>query len=232
MKKQSKKIVFIVGNNGSGKNTIVDTLLTVLKNSKFMVSHTTRIIRDKEVNDVDYHFVNSEEFDNILPEFIEHNTFGKNKYGHHKSEVINNIKENNHLLFTIDPVGIINTLKWFKSSLEAKELLIQYNIIFDILHINTKKSVRLKRLLKSTLSKIDTPEEDFKKTELVINRLQRENDDNDEMLYYIMDSYKDYFLNINLLEIENNDTLITLKTKYLNPYIERGNSLNYSNSLK
>jgi guanylate kinase len=55
-------IYVISGPSGSGKSTLIRLVLAVLEGVGFSVSHTTRDIRDSEVEGRDYFFVSEEEF--------------------------------------------------------------------------------------------------------------------------------------------------------------------------
>ena len=65
-------IYIITGPSGVGKNTIINELSNKI-DINFVVSHTTREIRENEVDGVDYHFVSLEKFQNMISnnEFIE-----------------------------------------------------------------------------------------------------------------------------------------------------------------
>lgn len=229
-KKQIKNVFFIVGNSGSGKNKVYENMLKKLPLSlKMMISYTTRGIRDKEIPDVDYYFIKKDLFDTLKPDFMECIDFGNKAYGYHKLEVLNNINSYNHLLFIIEPNGIEQILQWFKNSFDGKKLLEQYEINFKILHIKTKKSIRLKRLLSNVLSQHDSYGKDFIKTDDIINRLQREGDSIDELLSTFLSKYKSIFSNVDYLEINNNGTEIDLREKFLKEIIKDCGEIDYKN---
>lgn len=82
------KILALMGKAGSGK----DTILTALLNNwperfKKKVSYTTRPPREGEQNDVDYHFVSKEWFENHLDDMIEYCQFRGWYYGTAKEEL-------------------------------------------------------------------------------------------------------------------------------------------------
>lgn len=231
MKRVNKNIYFIVGDNGSGKNEVANILATSIPNLKILISHTTRNKREEERNGKDYYFVNKEEFEKLIPNFMEYTIYDKKSYGHSKLELLDNIKNNNHLVFIIEPNGILNILKWLKESYEGNIVTNEYNLVFNILYIRTKKSIRLKRLLKNLLNTTDSYEEDFEKTDLVIKRLQRENNIISTYIEKLYISYQKYF-DVKISNIDNDGSVMTLKTKYLSNIIEKAIELNYNNSLK
>lgn len=69
-------IYIITGPSGVGKNTIINELANKI-DINFIVSHTTREIRENEIDGVDYHFVSLEKFQNMISnnEFIEFEEF-------------------------------------------------------------------------------------------------------------------------------------------------------------
>ena len=67
-----KKIIILTAPSGAGKTTIKSKLLDVLKKElSFSVSATTRKIRGKEQEGIDYHFTNEE----VFKKLIENNSF-------------------------------------------------------------------------------------------------------------------------------------------------------------
>ncbi|KAI9142460.1 guanylate kinase, partial [Paraphysoderma sedebokerense] len=74
----------ISGPSGSGKSTLLTRLFKQYPNTfGFSVSHTTRKPRPGEIDGVNYHYVNEEEFLNLVSAnaFIEHAQFSGNRYG-------------------------------------------------------------------------------------------------------------------------------------------------------
>ena len=88
-----KKIFCIQGLSGTGKDTITKEASRVL-NIPILVSHTTRPMRDNEVNGETYHFVWNKFFEHEMDNFLEireYNVYNGDvwKYGLHKYELIN-----------------------------------------------------------------------------------------------------------------------------------------------
>lgn len=76
-----KKCIVLIGTSGSGKNTLAKELEKMGYTK--LVTSTTREMRETEVRDVDYHFV-----ENINPEeFVEYIEYAGNRYGLSKKEV-------------------------------------------------------------------------------------------------------------------------------------------------
>ena len=230
--KQIKTINFIVGSNGSGKNEVLSILTKKIDQSKFIKSYTTRLPRDGEIQGQDYIFVDNDLFSKIksLSLFMETNQFGGTFYGHHQENFLPKLERNNHFFFIIDPNGIYQILKWFKENETGKDLSIKYEIKFKIMHIKAKKSIRLKRLLSSVNKNLDY-NTDFDICDKIIARLQRDNDSIDSTLEYLIenDLLSDVKQDLIYSKIDNNDTLMTLTTKYLAEIIDKSNDINYFN---
>ncbi len=83
------KTFIICGPSGVGKGTVVARLLASNPNLYFSVSATTRQPRHGEVDDVHYHFLSREQFQQWIAEdaFLEHAEFVGNYYGTPKKYV-------------------------------------------------------------------------------------------------------------------------------------------------
>ena len=99
-------IVILSSPSGAGKTTLVKKI-SIEKNFKISISHTTRKPRTNEVNGKDYFFVNKEEFKNLVDkgEFLEHAKVFENYYGSTKSKVIERVKKGENVIFDIDWQG-------------------------------------------------------------------------------------------------------------------------------
>lgn len=81
-------MIILTGPSASGK-TATCLYLQEHYGIKKVVTHTTRKMRENEVDGVDYHFVSKEEFQKMIDndEFIEHVFYNGNNYGTSKKEV-------------------------------------------------------------------------------------------------------------------------------------------------
>lgn len=108
MKVKMKKILLLVGPSGSGKSTIEKLLLA--KGFNKVVSHTTRDMRNNEINGEDYFFVTKEQFLSEKDNFIEKIEFGGNYYGVHSSEIL--LKNGMDTVIVVEPNGAEQIMKW------------------------------------------------------------------------------------------------------------------------
>jgi len=113
---RDKKIIILCGPSGSGKTTIAQHLLELIPKLTFSVSATTRPIRGKEVDGVDYHFLTVNDFEEKIAqnEFIEYEEVYKDIfYGTLKSELDKIWNEGKVPVLDIDVVGALNIKRNF-----------------------------------------------------------------------------------------------------------------------
>ncbi|MBC8203157.1 MAG: guanylate kinase [Planctomycetes bacterium] len=100
-------LIVISGPSGVGKTTIVHRVREEL-NAIFSVSATTRPKSDRETDGVDYYFVTSERFEELVQEraFLEHaEVFHCHRYGTLKEPVEKVLAKGNLMLLDIDVQG-------------------------------------------------------------------------------------------------------------------------------
>ena len=103
-----KGMMFVLSSpSGVGKTTLTKKLAE--NNPKFVISisHTTRSPRPNEIDGQDYHFINLEEFQNLINKkaFYEFANIFENYYGTHKETVIKLLSQGKDVLFDIDWQG-------------------------------------------------------------------------------------------------------------------------------
>ena len=150
-----KNIMVILSSpSGAGKTTITKKIQQKYPSFKISVSHTTRKPRSNEVNGVDYHFVSSEEFKELINKnkFYEYAKIFGNYYGTLKKNVDDTIKKND-LIFDIDWQGT-KKLSQFSNLKLIKFYLITEN-----------KTELKKRLIKRNLDSKKEVEKRFKSFE-------------------------------------------------------------------
>tara|TARA_A100001015_G_scaffold156384_1_gene173527 strand:- start:3914 stop:4513 length:600 start_codon:yes stop_codon:yes gene_type:complete len=120
-------MVILSSPSGVGKTTITKKLQQKYQNIKISVSHTTRSPRSNEVDGVDYFFVTSQKFKELINKnkFYEYAKIFDNYYGTLKKNVDDNIAKND-IIFDIDWQGT-KQLSQFKNLKLVKIFLITKN---------------------------------------------------------------------------------------------------------
>lgn len=101
-------ILFIVsGPSGAGKSTIAARLRAEFPELQVSVSYTTRAPRGQERDGVEYHFVDTATFQQMIDagEFVEWAEVHGNRYGTAAHTVTRELEANRNLLFDIDYQG-------------------------------------------------------------------------------------------------------------------------------
>lgn len=135
------KLFVVSGLSGSGKTTIIDSLLEQIPNLKRVITCTTRSPRKGEVNNKDYKFFSKKEFE----KFIEKNALAEyaNVYGNYYGSLKKEIKD---LLKIGDAIISVDV----QGALTFKNIFPDSKLIF----INVPSEKIKKRLIKrSTDSK-------------------------------------------------------------------------------
>lgn len=93
--------------SGAGKTSLVHALVESTPGLHVSVSHTTRPQRPGEVNGVNYHFVDKDQFAGMLNEnaFLEHAEVFGNLYGTSKQSVADQLKAGLDVILEIDWQG-------------------------------------------------------------------------------------------------------------------------------
>ncbi|MCB2195505.1 MAG: guanylate kinase [Bacteroidetes bacterium] len=115
MSKEGKLFIFSAP-SGSGKTTIVRSLLENYSNLEFSISATSRPKRTNEVNGKDYYFLSAETFQEKIAhnEFVEWEEVYENRYyGTLKSELERIWSQGKHVIFDVDVVGGLNIKKQY-----------------------------------------------------------------------------------------------------------------------
>jgi guanylate kinase len=93
--------------SGAGKTSLITAMLETVKGIKVSVSHTTRPMRDGEVNGQHYHFIDKATFEQDIEKdlFLEHaNVFG-NYYGTSHTAVNEQLSQGIDVILEIDWQG-------------------------------------------------------------------------------------------------------------------------------
>ena len=107
-------LIVVSGPAGSGKGT-VNSQLIATGDFVFSVSATTRAPRPGEVNGVNYHFIDKEEFQRRIDEngFLEYTTYCDNFYGTPLKEALAVLDSGKNLILEIECDGAKNVKKIF-----------------------------------------------------------------------------------------------------------------------
>ena len=111
MSNNNGQLIVISAPSGTGKTSVIKNVIKKLnsenKESKFSVSHTTRLPRDGDVDGSDYFFVSDEKFIELLKagNFIETAEVHDYKYGTSKDFIDENIEQGINVFLEIDVQG-------------------------------------------------------------------------------------------------------------------------------
>lgn len=108
--KKTGELIVISGPSGAGKGTIISKLLEKNKNLWLSISATSRKIRGKEKDGVEYYFLSEEEFTKKIEEgyFLEYTKYQDNYYGTPKSTIVDKLKEGTDVVLEIEIEGAAN----------------------------------------------------------------------------------------------------------------------------
>ncbi len=110
MQKKNRGRLFIVSApSGAGKTTLCQRIIKKHPQIKFSVSFTTRKPRKGEVNDVDYTFIDKEEFKKMVSEgkFLEWAEVHKEFYGTSRERIKRLTEEGFDVILDIDTQGAL-----------------------------------------------------------------------------------------------------------------------------
>ncbi len=93
--------------SGAGKTSLINALLPQLVGVELSVSHTTRAPRAGEINGVNYHFIDTAEFETMLEagEFLESASVFGNMYGTSQQQIQQQLHKGLDVILEIDWQG-------------------------------------------------------------------------------------------------------------------------------
>ncbi len=134
MNNKKTKPLFIVMSapSGCGKSTLIDMLLQEYHDIVYSISCTTREPRGDEEDGLDYHFLTTERFEELLAEnaFIEHAKVHGNYYGTLRAPIEEVLGEGNSMILDIDVQGAAKVREYVRSLPNTDPLKIGYVDIF------------------------------------------------------------------------------------------------------
>lgn len=101
------KLFIVSGASGTGKTSLLRSVLYGLKSFDTSTSHTTRPPRDNEINGMDYYFVSPEKFEEMIEggHFLEYAKVFRHYYGTSRDEVKQKMAAGNSVVLEIDWQG-------------------------------------------------------------------------------------------------------------------------------
>ena len=107
MKQINGAVLVLSGPSGAGKSSLVHKIIDDIGECYFSISTTTRPMREGEVDGVDYHFVDKEEFEQEIEDeqFLEYALVHGNYYGTSLRPVKQALQEGKLVIFDIDVQG-------------------------------------------------------------------------------------------------------------------------------
>ena len=121
-----EKIIIISSPSGAGKTTICNKIIKKNKKIELSISYTTRPIRKREINEVDYFFIKKKNFVDLKNKnyFIETAKVFDHLYGSPYKNIKKIFDKKKHILFDIDWQGASKIRKKF-----TKEDIIDFFIL-------------------------------------------------------------------------------------------------------
>ncbi len=102
--------------SGGGKTSLVNALVSAIKNLYISISYTTRPMRPGEQKGVNYHFVTSDQFHDLLKQntFLEHAKVFDHHYGTSREWVNQQLQQGHDVILEIDWQGAQQIRQNFK----------------------------------------------------------------------------------------------------------------------
>ncbi len=119
--------------SGAGKTSLIQALVNDIASLKVSVSHTTRLPRANEKDDVAYHFVNETEFKDMIKQnlFLEYATVFEHYYGTSRSWVEEQHELGYDILLDIDWQGAQQIKSRFTGAVSIFILPPTYSSLYD-----------------------------------------------------------------------------------------------------
>lgn len=112
-------LIVLSGPSGSGKGTILSSLVKENKNIWVSISCTSRSIRGSEQDGIDYYFLTRKEFEKKIEDngFLEYAEYNGNYYGTPKDEIENKLENGIDVILEIEVQGALKIKKLVKEAI-------------------------------------------------------------------------------------------------------------------
>lgn len=115
-----KNTIFLIsGPSGVGKDSVIKKLNESNANIKNIITITTRKIRENEISNKDYIFVNKQEFETLIKKqkLIEWSEVYGNYYGVPLDQIENNLQKQNKIIIKTDIQGVKKLKQKFENAI-------------------------------------------------------------------------------------------------------------------
>ena len=133
MNNKTKPLFIVISApSGCGKSTLIDMLLQEYHDLVYSISCTTRTPRGEEEDGIDYHFLSTQRFEELIAEgaFIEYAKVHDNYYGTLKAPIAEVLAEGNSMILDIDVQGAARVRDYVKALPNTDAMKIGYVDIF------------------------------------------------------------------------------------------------------
>lgn len=113
------RIIIVSGPSGVGKGTILAEVKQRDPSLNISVSATTRAMRPRDVEGVNYYFMDNARFEQMIEndELFEHAYYAGNYYGTPRSEIDGPLARNENVVLEIDVQGALQVMKRFPDAI-------------------------------------------------------------------------------------------------------------------
>lgn len=120
MNQKRGNLFIISAASGTGKTSLVKSLLEMMPNLYVSISHTTRPKRAYETDGIHYHFVEKNEFESLIQtnQFLEYATVFDNYYGTSKTWVEQQLQQGKDIILEIDWQGAQQVKKLIQDAIK------------------------------------------------------------------------------------------------------------------
>lgn len=161
------RVIIVSGPSGVGKGTVLQKLLVEADNVELSVSATTRPQRPNEENNVDYVFLNDDEFDSFVESdaFLEWCNVHQHRYGTLSEVVERRTQDGKNVILEIDTKG---ALKVKQKMPEALLIFIMPPDMDELRQRLEKRNTESQDIIEKRLNEAKNEIEDSKHYDFVI----------------------------------------------------------------